>query len=219
MVVVFDMDDTLFPEHAFVLSALATAGDYALKKWGVAGFADQAIALFQAGQRKGIFQEAFLRLEREPMTIEQVHELLQVYRTHAPIALPWFPDALRAMQAISQSHPLALISDGFLPTQSNKAKALGIERWIPEPVFTEALGREFWKPSPKAFELVMQRHPRENFMYVADNASKDFIAPNALGWRTVQVRRHEGQYRNTPAAPLGQPQQIISSLDELILLI
>ena len=213
------MDDTLFPEHAFVLSALAAVGDHAAQNWGVAGLKSEAIALFQAGQRKDIFQEAFRRLSLEPLSVAQANELLLVYRTHAPATLPWFPDARRAVQALSKQFSLSLISDGFLPTQRNKAKALEVERWIPDPIFTEELGREHWKPSPKSYELVMQRNPRKNFMYVADNASKDFIAPNALGWRTVQIRRPDGQYRDTPAAPHGQPQQVITSLDELLPLI
>lgn len=210
------MDDTLFPEQAFVLSAFTAVGVYAQAQWGVAGVAEQAIALFQSGQRKDIFQQAFQRLKCEPLTDVQANDLLKAYRTHLPLALPWFPDALRAVQTLSRTHALRLISDGFLPTQRNKAKALEVERWIPDPIFTEELGREHWKPSPKAYELVMQRNPGKNFMYVADNASKDFIAPNALGWRTVQIRRPDGQYRDTPAAPHGQPQHVITSLDELL---
>jgi len=216
MVVVFDMDDTLFPEQAFVLSAFAAVGDYAQVQWGVKGFADRAIALFQSGQRKDIFQQAFQRLGCAPLTDVQANDLLKAYRTHLPLTLPWFPDAMRAVQTLSQTHALGLISDGFLPTQRNKAKALGIERWISNPIFTEEIGRQYWKPSPKAYELVMQQYPEKNYIYIADNASKDFIAPNALGWRTIQIRRPNGQYRDTLAAPQGNPQHVITSLDELI---
>lgn len=219
MIVVFDMDDTLFPEEAFVLSALKVVGDYTQVQWGVTGVAEQAIALFKTGQRQNIFQEAFRQLGRTPLTPSQVQELLLIYRTHAPASLPWFPDALQAVESLSSKYLLSLISDGFLPTQRNKAKALGVERWIAEPIFTEELGREHWKPSPKAFELVMQRHPAAKYVYVADNASKDFIAPNALGWRTVQIRRSNGQYRDTPAAPQGQPLHVITNLNELISLL
>lgn len=210
------MDDTLFPEQAFVFSAFEAVGGYAFKNWGAVGLAAQAIELFQAGQRKDIFQQAYKRLGLEPLSATQANELLLAYRTHAPETLPWFPDAYRVVQALSRQFSLSLISDGFLPTQRNKASALGVERWIRDPIFTEELGREHWKPSPKAFELVMQRHPGKNFMYVADNASKDFIAPNALGWRTVQISRPDGQYRDTPPAPRGQPQEVIANLDELI---
>lgn len=213
------MDDTLYPEQAFVLSAYSEVGRYAQNNWGLSGLAEQATALFSAGRRKGIFQEAFQCLGYSPLTDQQANELLQVYRQHQPVALPWFPDALRVVKALSAQYPLSLISDGFLPTQRNKAKALGIERWIPEPIFTEELGREFWKPSPKAYEQVMQRHPGKGCLYVADNPSKDFIAPLALGWRTVQVRRPDGQYRDTPAAQHGQPQHVIANLDELTPLI
>ena len=213
------MDDTLFPEQAFALSAFQAVGEYANKNWGMSGLAEQATELFHAGKKKKVFQQAFQRLGYGDLSERQSNELLQVYRSHQPVSLPWFPDARRVVEALSEKFPLSLISDGFLPTQRNKAKALGIERWISNPIFTEEIGRQYWKPSPKAYELVMQQYPEKNYIYIADNASKDFIAPNALGWRTIQIRRPNGQYRDTPAAPQGNPQHVITSLDELILLL
>ena len=41
----------------------------------------------------------------------------------------------------------------------------------------------------------------------------------ALGRRMIQVRRPDGQYRDTPAAPQGKPQHAIANLDELLPLI
>jgi FMN phosphatase YigB (HAD superfamily) len=53
---------------------------------------------------------------------------------------------------------------------------------------------------------------------VGDNPGKDFIAPNELGWQTVQIRRAEGEYGRT-ADPAPKPAQqarcVISSLREL----
>ena len=217
--IVFDMDDTLYPEQAFALSAFQAVGEFANKSWGMSGLAEQAAKLFHAGERKNVFQQAFCGLGYGDLSEQQSNELLLVYRTHQPASLPWFPDARRAVEALSEKFPLSLISDGFLPTQRNKAKALGIERWISNPIFTEELGREHWKPSPKAFQLVMQRHPGLNYLYVADNPGKDFVAPNLLGWKTVQIQRPQGQYRHVSPAQGGEAQIKINDLRKVAELI
>jgi putative hydrolase of the HAD superfamily len=111
---------------------------------------------------------------------------------------------------------LELISDGYLPTQRNKAAALRLEQWIPRPIFTEELGRQEWKPSPRAFELLMARHPGERFAYVADNPAKDFIAPRALGWLSVRIRRVNGVYAAEPDAPAGSPDIVRPDMTDLM---
>ena len=84
-------------------------------------------------------------------------------------------------------------------------------------VFSDALGREFWKPSPAPYEKIMAAIPGAggDFVYVADNPQKDFIAPNRLGWRTIQIIRPGGLYAGVEVAPEYRAQRQISSLFEL----
>jgi putative hydrolase of the HAD superfamily len=211
-VVVFDLDDTLYPESAFVRSALAGAGRHAKETWGAAGIEEESLRLFDAGRRQNIFQAAHAAAGYGPLDDVRAKELLEVYRRHRPTTLPWFPDARVALEKLHGSHALELISDGYLPTQANKFSALGAGLWIPNPLFTESLGRENWKPSPRAFELVMTRHPGARFVYVADNPRKDFIAPRALGWGTIRVKRPEGVYRDAVSPAGGHPDVQLDSL-------
>lgn len=214
-VVVFDLDDTLYPEGAFVRSALAAAGRHAAETWGLRGTGVEALRLFDVGQRQRIFQAAHAAAGHGELSDERAGELLKVYREHRPESLPWFPDARAAIEQLHGKSPLELISDGYLPTQAHKFAALGAGIWIPNPVFTESLGREHWKPSPRAFELVMQRHPGADFVYVADNPAKDFVAPRALGWQSIRIRRPEGVYCDVEPHPAGVPDRTIESLLEL----
>ncbi len=211
-VVVFDLDDTLYPEGNFVRSALAAAGRHAAEAWGVRSLGAAALRLFDAGQRQSIFQTAHAAAGHGELTDERAGELLKVYREHCPESLEWFPDARTAVEQLYGKHLLELITDGYLPTQANKFAALGAGLWIPNPIFTESLGREHWKPSPRAFELVMQRHPGAQFVYVADNPAKDFVAPRALGWRGIRIRRPEGVYASATTHPAGEPDATIASL-------
>lgn len=215
LVIVFDLDDTLYPESAFVRSALEAAGEYALSKWGIGGIRESALQLFEAGQRQRIFQDAYAAAGHGILNDSHSAELLNVYRTHQPQALPWFPDALCIIEQLYDRHPLELISDGYMPTQLNKFQALKAGRWIHKPIFTESLGRQYWKPSPKAFEVVMSRHPEKQFIYVADNPTKDFVAPNMLGWGSIQIVRPEGFYQNIPNAADGAPKLKVTSLLDL----
>src|SRR3546814_3160678 len=54
--------------------------------------------------------------------------------------------------------------------------------------------------------------PPSAFTYVGDNPAKDFTAPSAMGWRTVQITRPGGVHN---AVGPGVPDLVISSLDEL----
>jgi putative hydrolase of the HAD superfamily len=56
-------------------------------------------------------------------------------------------------------------------------------------------------------------------VYVGDNPAKDFLAPNQLGWTTVQVKRPTTEHRRihaTAVAPAGgEAHHQIASLDAL----
>jgi putative hydrolase of the HAD superfamily len=113
--------------------------------------------------------------------------------------------------------PLGIISDGPQQMQANKVEALGLIGRVDEIILTDAWGRQYWKPHVRAFEEMASRlrvSPQE-CLYVADNPSKDFIAPNALSWRTVQVRRAGGVYADRIPPGDGRPGAIIESLDAL----
>ena len=215
MVIVFDLDDTLFPESAFAASALAAVGRLASQAYGWDDYGDRLAALHAAGHRPDLFQAAAKESGRSPLTAEQLVAFLACYREHRPSVLPWFADASEAFRVLSPRFPFELISDGYLPTQRHKASALGLEQWIRRPVFTEELGRQHWKPSPMAFRLIMERHPGETFAYVADNPAKDFIAPRALGWLSVRIRRPDGVYADAADAPGGSPDIVRPDMADL----
>jgi putative hydrolase of the HAD superfamily len=215
-IVVFDLDDTLYPERSFVESGFRAVGAHALKRWGIRDFDEACLSAAEIGIKNSVFQWAHRAVVGTELTPEQAQELLQVYREHQPEALPWHPDALETVQLLHGQFPLTLLSDGYLPTQANKARALDLARWIDAPVFTESLGREHWKPSKKGFELIMSRHRQDSiFVYVGDNPAKDFIAPRALGWSTVQITRPTGTYALVEATQDKAADHRISSLVDL----
>lgn len=187
--VVFDLDDTLFLERDYVSSGLAAVGRYMAGEMGIVEFSRHATAAFEAGVRGRIFDVALIALGVEP-TADLVLRLVDVYRSHVPDISP-LADADGCVRALrARGTPLAVITDGPLASQRAKADALGVPAWSETTIFTTELGDGFAKPHRRAFELVERACAAgPPGTYVADNPAKDFVAPRALGWRTVRVRR------------------------------
>jgi putative hydrolase of the HAD superfamily len=190
--VIFDLDDTLYDEIDYCKSGLTCAAEFlaGLPKFPpVQQIFDALWKQFTAGNRKKTFSAALdeLGIGHDNNLIE---ELVNIYRKHIPqITLP--DDSKSVLEQLSKKYDLALLTDGFLPAQQLKVQALGIEIYFRCIIYTEQLGREFWKPSPVGFEKLLQSLNSEpqNTAYIADNEKKDFIAPNKLGLPTIQIIR------------------------------
>jgi len=206
--VVFDLDDTLYDEIDYCRSGFTAAAEFlaALPKMPSAERIFEVFwQQFTAGNRTKTFNTA---LEELGITSAQANsnnlitDLIEVYRNHVPkITLP--ADSKDVLDQLTGKYTLSLITDGFLPAQKLKVQALGIEKYFKCIIYTEALGREFWKPSPVGFKKIMQILNTEpkNIVYLADNEKKDFIAPNKLGFLTVQLIRPERIHAKSSPEP------------------
>lgn len=213
--VVLDLDDTLYLERDYVASGFAALSDWLRVHRGVEGFGATAWRIWEAGERRHVFDRAFasLGVVAEPSLIERA---LAIYRAHAPV-IALQPDAERFLRA-SGAFRLALVTDGPAAMQRAKIVALGLEHFGLDPIIcTDAWGRAYWKPHRRAFEAIAQAHRglRGRFVYVADNPAKDFLAPRALGWRTVQIDRPGAVHPRDPPTPAHGADARIASFDEL----
>jgi putative hydrolase of the HAD superfamily len=239
--VVFDLDDTLYDEIEYCKSGFAVVAEFLANppESRHRGTAFQAVNTgrmsvpreappaerifavlweqFTAGNRTKTFNAALDELGIG-YDDELIGELIEVYRNHKPkITLP--QDSRDALCELSTKYTLALLTDGFLPGQQFKVQVLGIEKYFKSIVYTEQLGRECWKPSPAGFEKIMQalKVEAENMAYVADNEKKDFIAPNKLGFSTIQLIRPARIHRAVSVEPgaSASAQHTISEISQL----
>ena len=110
--VVFDLDDTLYPESDFVHSGFAAVDTWLLTNHGAKGFEAQARALFAAGHRGRIFDQV-LEILPARLPAGLVPTLIEVYRSHRP-QLQLFSDADDALNWLAATNlQSALITDGF----------------------------------------------------------------------------------------------------------
>jgi len=218
LVLVFDLDDTLYPEREFALSGFRAAGRWAAAELGVEGLDAEMARLLDDGHLGKLFTIA-LAGKLPSHTPEQLAGLLEAYRNHEP-QLALFEDAAWALAHFADKAKLGMITDGTHQMQARKVAALGIAPRFQEIVYTHALGgREFSKPHPESYERVERAlgAGARRLVYVGDNPSKDFVVPNARGWVSVMVERpgHKRIHSAAKVADGGAPQHTVSSLAEL----
>jgi len=190
--VLFDLDGTLYNEKDFVVSGFRAVSEYLSKIRGVDANKcfDLLINDFESGLR-GKNLDALI--ERLGLDIE-AQELVEVYRQHKP-NINLFPDAETILSKLRHSLLLGLVTDGWREVQQRKVSALKLEGRFDIITFTDAYGKENWKPSLKPFEITLKKLgiEAEESMYVADNPMKDFIGAKKLGVTTVRIRRGGGE--------------------------
>lgn len=191
-VICFDLDDTLYKEIDYLMSAYMEIAEYAAEHCRgcsdpVSVLAHKAYDVMLAAYHEG--QNAFEKLNKFLGVDLPIADYLCIYRNHKPkIAL--CEDVVRTLDALkAEGVRIGLITDGRSVQQRNKIMALGLDRWIDDAdiVVSEEIGSE--KPALANYEYFMKRYPGcSDFTYVGDNPDKDFIAPNTLGWETICLR-------------------------------
>ena len=216
--VVFDLDDTLYDEIDYCKSGFASVAEF-LADLPNSPVADHIFGClwkqFTAGNRTKTFNSTIEELGIDCHD-NLIDELIKVYRNHLPkITLP--PESTDVLRRLSGKYTLALLTDGFLPAQQLKVQALEIEKYFKCIVYTEQLGRQFWKPSPAGFQKIIEslNIKPQNTVFVADNEKKDFIAPNKLGFSTIQIIRPARIHTEPADKPDDAARYIIHKISQL----
>lgn len=213
IVIVFDLDDTLYKEIDFLQSGYR----HILQTYGLSSQFDAMLQVYQQQQ------DAFQWLIDNFLPSVCKDTLLELYRNHNPsLRLP--KESRYLLEHLCHIHPtphLGIITDGRTTTQTNKIRALQLHHYMPDDaiIISERFGS--CKPSTRNYEVFMHQCPHADYWYIGDNLQKDFIAPNRLGWNTVCLRDN-GQNIHTQQIDVSQearPQHYIDSLSESLRLI
>lgn len=207
MVIVFDLDDTLYDEIDFVKSGFKEISNYLNEE----KYYDFMLEVFKS-QGSG---KVFNRLIEEYHLNISLQKLVEIYRFHKPnISLP--KESLELLE-YSKLFQTALISDGHYITQKNKFDILGLEKFIKYPVFTDFYHTQ--KPDLKPYQMIMKKFKNEKcFLYISDNPKKDFIAVEKLGWIGIRYKNPIGIYKefqNSTDYEVDKREEIISILKKV----
>ena len=204
MVIVFDLDDTLYDEIEFVKSGFKEIADFL----GGKKYFDFMWSEFQANGSGKIFDQ----LIKEFGLDVSLNKLIEIYRFHYPdIKLP---KESKELLDFAKRYKNALITDGHYITQKNKYKALNLE--LDYPIFTDFYQTK--KTELKPFLMVMDKFKDEKYIYIADNPKKDFLAAKQLSWVTIRYKNPKGIYKditNNAEYEVSSRSEILKKLKEI----
>lgn len=213
MVLVFDMDDTLYDERTYVRSGFAAVARMLAPICGVspAALLRRANAILERDGRGRVFDDLLSAHRCHSRALAA--RCVRAYRTHCPAIRLW-PEAARCLRQHAWA-PIYIVTDGNAVAQQAKADALGLYRLAKRVLLTHRFGVRHAKPSPYCFQRIAQweRCAPEEIVYVADNPAKDFVGLRPLGFRTVRVLT--GQHADVKAKRGYEADRTIGSLAEL----
>ena len=219
----FDLDDTLYKEIDYLESAYREIAGYAAEHCHgcsvpVTVLAHKAYEVMLAAYHEGL--NAFEELNKFLGLSLPVGDYLYIYRNHQP-KIVLSADVVPTLDTLkAENIRFGLITDGRSVQQRHKIDVLDLYRWIDDEdmLISEEFGSE--KPALANFEYFMKRYPEcHDFTYVGDNPRKDFIAPNALGWKTICLKddgRNIHKQDVSTVADNAMPEIFISNMMEII---
>ncbi|MED4375447.1 HAD-IA family hydrolase [Schinkia azotoformans] len=214
--VIFDLDDTLISERKYIESGYLHISKLLSKRVNKSAIKlyQLLITLFEENP-KYVFNRLFKMLEIN-YTQNDILELVEQYRNHLP-TIKLFDDVLPCLKELKKKKiKLGIITDGFANAQRQKLKAIDVKEYFDEIIVTDELGRDFWKPHPKAFEIMKNKLDVKfnEMIYVGDNPKKDFYISNKYPILTIRIYR-EGIYCNQEYLNGVMENHSIRSLDDL----
>lgn len=207
-VIVMDLDDTLYPEEAYVRSGMQHICEQLESLFGIS--ASQAFEV-AVRLRESDWIEALRIFARLPVSAKE--SLLWMYRLHIPAIQMSEPCARFLERMQSDAAAVVVLTDGRTITQQLKLQALGLSHlhaYISEHYESE-------KPEVARFHAIERDYPASAYVYVGDNPKKDFLAGNVIGWTTIGLRGksniHSQNIADVPCSAL--PHYWISSWDDI----
>jgi putative hydrolase of the HAD superfamily len=188
MVLVFDLDDTLFEERSFVHSGFKAVAEFLSKKYGID---DRIILADLKGElrngRGRIFDSVLTR--HNLFSKIMVKKCISVYRLHKP-KISVYNDTIHCLQRF-QGISKYIVTDGNKIVQQNKIKALLIEQYFSHCFISRRYGLHNEKPSPYCFLKIckLENTIPQEVIYIGDNPEKDFVGIKPLGFKTIRIMK------------------------------
>lgn len=212
--VVFDLDDTLFPESEYVKSGFFAVAVQAKREYGIDCGETELNELYSI-DASNVFDRF---VSSHGLDEYATKNFLETYRRHLPNI--WLKATVKNVlsELRKEGYKLGIITDGRPIGQANKIKALGLESMVDEIIITDELGgAEYRKPNPAAFEIMCSRlevRPNET-MYVGDNPRKDFAIKKFLPIVTARLI-NDGLYKDKTYLYGIKPDYIIDRFSEIL---
>ena len=194
MIIVLDLDDTLYDERQFVISGYKAVAKYIKRNFGI----DEKLVFKELMKEMSISRsnvfDRFLR-SHNILTKSPVNKCLMIYRKHKP-DISLYTDALEFLKR-HKDKPLYIVTDGNWWVQKNKVKALNLDKYITHIYYTWQKGRKYAKPSIYFFNKIcsFEKVLPSGVLYIGDDPNKDFVNIKKYGFQTIRLLR--GRFAGT----------------------
>ena len=183
---IFDMDDTLYPERQFVRSGFGAVAAYVERRFEVPQ--DAALRTLLGALRRGQRRDALQQLcVAHTLSLDLVPTLVDVIRGHAPmLRLP--AASVETLITVRESGwRIGVLTNGRPDIQARKAAALGLRACVDQIVFAEDWGSGRGKPEPEPFSVVLDRLQADpaSSVFVGDDPWCDMFGARRAGMRTI----------------------------------
>lgn len=213
MILVFDLDDTLYPEISYVKSGFRNVSQFISERYAVDQemlFDSMWTELGKNGRGK-VFDATLMNFQLYSQSL--VKKCLGIYRTHVP-NIKLYDSTLPCLDRF-KGLPLYLVTDGNKVVQDIKVQSLNLNPIFRKVYITHRFGLDKAKPSTYCFNLILEREnaSAKDLVYIADNPHKDFVNLNKEGFNTVRVLT--GHYKNQFLTANYEAMETISNLNDL----
>ena len=194
MILVFDLDDTLYDELTFVKSGFHVVANYIEQSYGIKKMQCMESMLYSLQvSRNNIFNNMLSHFDI--YTKNTLSKCISLYRHHQP-QIRLYPEVEKGIPSLHKKYPLYIVTDGNKMVQRNKISTLGLKEYAKHLFITHRYGLKHSKPSPYCFLQIQKREkvPCEQIVYIGDNPRKDFVGIKPLGFKTIRV--HTGQHKD-----------------------
>jgi putative hydrolase of the HAD superfamily len=197
--IVFDLDNTLYPQEQFTLSGFLAVANFVEAQFGIPR--DRAMRTLRRARRARRGRELQELCARFDLSSTIVPHLVSVVRLHEPgMRLPG-PSAI-ALRKLRQDWRIGVLTNGMPSVQRRKVQALGLAPLVDVVLFAEEHG-EGGKPHPAPFLAMRERLdvPADRTVFVGDDPSADIWGAHRAGFRTIFVSRSNNPWPARLPAP------------------
>tara|TARA_B100002019_G_scaffold267364_1_gene258385 strand:+ start:3314 stop:3991 length:678 start_codon:yes stop_codon:yes gene_type:complete len=211
MILVFDLDDTLYPEITYVKSGFMAVSIFLKKNFKLNQdlVYSKMLDLLKKDGRGNIFDEVLRTYSI--YTVKNLKKCISTYRSHVP-HINLHKDAERCISRFKE-YKKYIVTDGNILVQRKKISALDLTKNFEKIFTTYQYGISYSKPSTKCFKMILKKEKINpwDMVYVGDNPHKDFINLKKIGIHTIRIQR--GCFKDTVLDSNHEAEYTFKNLD------
>jgi putative hydrolase of the HAD superfamily len=212
MILIFDLDDTLYDETLYATSGFRAVAKYISFTYGVS--INESLSILNQSLVNGTRERAFQDLIiAKSLPKRELNQCIRIYRKHEPdIYLDEITKKTLNELTIFQKY---LVTDGNKLVQRKKIEVLKLDSFFKRTFTTHSFGLSAAKPSIHCFKMIrdLEGVSWSDLVYVGDDPSKDFVNLKPLGVTTVRIIK--GRHANKQLSKTYEADYQIPGINKL----